>query len=191
MPCCDDPFLAERGFDAENHDWMVPYPKAFVIPSGISPGGKPLAFEDGQRSQAESNRLAQWLLDNGVELHRTTKDYVYAGQTIAKHSYVVYPDQFMRGFAYTSLAAGQDISERITQLYAPPGAWSHGQLWGADTIEVPASATFAPSVEPITVAEPAGGRRPRRRQGELVCARHPGHGRSARRPRPPARRDRR
>ena len=64
--CCDDPFLAERGFDAENHDWMVPYPKAFVIPSAISPGGKPLAFDDGQRSQSESNRLAQWLLDNGV-----------------------------------------------------------------------------------------------------------------------------
>ena len=66
VDCCDDPFLAERGFDAENHDWMVPYPKAFVIPSAISPGGKPLAFDDGQRSQSESNRLAQWLLDNGV-----------------------------------------------------------------------------------------------------------------------------
>ena len=157
VPCCDDPFLAERGFDEENHDWMVPYPKAFVIPSSISPGGQPLAFDDGQRSQSESNRLAQWLLDNGVQLHRTTKDYVYAGQTIAKHSYVVFPDQFQRGFAYTSLAAGQDISERITQLYAPPGAWSHGQLWGADTIEVPAGATFAPKVEPITELNPQVG----------------------------------
>ena len=53
VDCCDDPFLAERGFDEANHDWMVPYPKAFVIPSGISPGGKPLGFDDGQRSQAE------------------------------------------------------------------------------------------------------------------------------------------
>ena len=157
VACCDAPFLAERGFDAENHDWMVPYPKAFVIPSAISPGGKPLAFDDGQRSQSESNRLAQWLLDNGVALHRTTRDYVYGGQTIAKHSYVVYMNQFMRGFAYTSLAAGQDISDRITQLYAPPGAWSHGQLWGADTIEVPASATFAPKTEPITDLNPQVG----------------------------------
>ena len=157
VSCCDDPFLADRGFDAENHDWMVPYPKAFVIPSGISPGGKPLDFDDGQRSQSESNRLAQWLLDNGVALHRTTRDYVYGGKTIAKHSYVVYMDQFMRGFAYTSLAAGQDISDRITQLYAPPGAWSHGQLWGADTIEVPASATFAPKTEPITALNPEVG----------------------------------
>jgi len=157
VACCDDAFLIDRGFDAENHDWMVPYPKAFVIPSGISPGGKPLGFEDGQRSQSESNRVAQWLLDNGVALHRTTKDYVYDDQTIAKHSYVVYMNQFMRGFAYTSLAAGQDISDRITQLYAPPGAWSHGQLWGADTIEVPSSATFAPKTEPISGLNPQVG----------------------------------
>ena len=136
---------------------MVPYPKAFVIPSHISPGGKPLGFDDGQRSQSESNRLAQWLFDNGVELQRTTKDYVYDGKTIAKHSYVVYMNQFMRGFAYTSLAAGQDISDRITQLYAPPGAWSHGHLWGADTIEVPAAATFAPKTEPISSLNPQVG----------------------------------
>jgi hypothetical protein len=35
---------------------MVPYPEAFVIP-----------FDgDGQRSDAEANRMVQWLLDNGV-----------------------------------------------------------------------------------------------------------------------------
>ena len=157
VACCDAAELADRGFDEANHDWMVDYPKAFVIPSGISPGGKPLAFEDGQRSQAEANRLAQWLQDNGVELHRTTKDYAYGGQTLAKHSYVVYMDQFMRGFAYTALSAGQDISDRITTLYAPPGAWSHGQLWGADTIEVPADATFAPKIEPINDLNPLTG----------------------------------
>ena len=46
-------------------------------------------------------------------------------------------DQAFRGLAYTALSAGQDISDRITQLYAPPGAWSHGLLWGADVIEIP------------------------------------------------------
>ena len=156
VDCCDGE-LGTRGFDAANHDWMVDYPEAFVIPNGTSPGGKPLAFDDGQRSQAEANRVAQWLLDNGVELQRTTKDYVYGGQTIAKHSYVVEMDQFMRGFAYTALSAGQDISDRITTLYAPPGAWSHGQLWGADTIEVPAGATFAPNTEPLTTLEAFNG----------------------------------
>ena len=155
--CCEAQDLIDRGFDETNHNWMVPYPKAFVIPSHISAGGRPLDFDDGQRSQAESNRLAQWLIANGVQLHRTIKEYVYGGQTIAKHSYVVYMNQFMRGFAYTALSAGQDISDRITQLYAPPGAWSHGQLWGADTIEVPAAATFAPKVEPIAATNPQVG----------------------------------
>jgi Zinc carboxypeptidase len=152
--CCDDTLVKDRGFTEDQHNWMVPYPRAFVIPYGGSPGGHPLAFDDGQRSQVEANRLAVWLLDNGIHLHRTTKDYLYQGQTIAKHSYVVFMNQAPRGLAYTALAAGQDISNRITQLYAPPGAWSHGQLWGADTIEVPVSATFAPKVEPITSVNP-------------------------------------
>ncbi len=155
--CCSDPVIAGLGFTEAEHDWMVDYPQAFVIPEGGSPGGHPLGFDDGQRSPAEANRLAQWLLDNGIQLHRTTKDYVYQGQTIAKHSYVVLMDQALRGIAYTALSAGQDVSTRITQLYAPPGAWSHGQLWGADTIEVPASATFAPKVAPITSLNPLKG----------------------------------
>ncbi|HEX5901552.1 MAG TPA: M14 family zinc carboxypeptidase [Actinomycetota bacterium] len=155
--CCGDPVIAGLGFTEDEHNWMVDYPQAFVIPEGGSPGGHPLAFEDGQRSPAEANRLAQWLLDNGIQLHRTTQSYAYGEQTIPRHSYVVFMDQPLRGIAYTALSAGQDISERITQLYAPPGAWSHGQLWGADTIEVPADDTFAPKVEPITSLNPLQG----------------------------------
>jgi hypothetical protein len=155
--CCDDPLLLSRGFDELNHNWMVEYPQAFVIPNGSSPGGHPLGFEDGQRSQAEANRLVDWLMANGVRVERTAQDYVYNGQTIPKKSYVVPMTQVMRGFIYTSLSAGQDISERITQLYAPPGAWSHGQLWGADTIEVPAGATFDPKTTPISTTEPLTG----------------------------------
>ena len=54
----------------------------------------------------------------------------------------------MRGLAFTALAAGMDYSVRINQLYAPPGGWSHGLMWGADTVEVPrGDATFAPTTE--------------------------------------------
>jgi hypothetical protein len=155
--CCDDPVIEGLGFTEAEHNWMVDYPQAFVIPEGESPGGHPLAFDDGQRSPAEANRVARWLVDNGIQLHRTTKDYAYGGGTIPKHSYVVFMDQALRGIAYTALSAGQDVSARITQLYAPPGAWSHGQLWGADTIEVPATDTFAPKVEPITSLNPLQG----------------------------------
>ena len=54
---------------------------------------------------------------------------------------------------------GQDISDRISQLYAPPGAWSHGSLWGADVVEIPAGdASFNPATTPVAdVNELQGG----------------------------------
>jgi hypothetical protein len=137
--CCDDPLVASRGFTEDQHNWMVEYPEAFLIPAG-----------GAQRSDAEANRLAQWLLDNGVEVNRTDQDLVWRGTTYPAGSYVVFMEQAFRGFAYTALAAGQDISERITQLYAPPGAWSHGLLWGADVLEIPAGDTsFNPTTVPV------------------------------------------
>jgi hypothetical protein len=73
-------------------------------------------------------------------------------------------DQAFRGLALTALDEGQDISERITQLYAPPGAWSHGALWGADVVEIPAGdATFHPRTFPVRAPAPlSGGVRPGR-----------------------------
>ncbi len=144
--CCDDPLLSGRGFDEANHNWMVPYPTAYVIPFDGA----------GQRSDAEANRLARWLLDNGIQVHRTTKDFSWkpVGSSVRtfvpERSYVVWMDQPFRGLALTTLSAGQDISDRITQLYAPPGAWSHGLLWGADTLEVAAGdKLFKPRTVPI------------------------------------------
>ena len=141
--CCDDPLIASRGFTEDQHNWMVEYPEAFVIPFV---GGS--ADETVQRSDAEANRLVQWLLDNGVRVHRTDADYDWTGTTFPAGSYVVPMDQAFRGLAYTALAVGQDISDRISQLYAPPGAWSHGSLWGADVVEIPLG---DPSFDPTTV----------------------------------------
>ena len=45
--------------------------------------------------------------------------------------------QAHRGLADTALGIGDDISASISQLYAPPGAWSHGYLWGADIVTIP------------------------------------------------------
>jgi zinc carboxypeptidase len=133
--CCDDPLLAQRGFTEDQHNWMVEYPKAYVIPFG---GG-------GQRSDAEANRLAKWLLDNSVEVHRATRDFTWGGTTYPKGSYVIGMDQAFRGLALTVLSAGQDISDRIARLYAPPGAWSPGHIWGADVVEIPrGDASFDP-----------------------------------------------
>ncbi len=145
--CCDDPLVASRGFDEANHNWMVEYPRAYVIPRE---GG-------GQRSDAEANRLAQWLLDNGIEVNRATTRFTWDGETYPAGSYVVFMNQALRGLALTALSPGQDISDRITQLYAPPGAWSHGSLWGADVVEVPRGAAFAPPAREIGAPTPLQG----------------------------------
>jgi hypothetical protein len=137
--CCDDPLVAGRGFTEDQHDWMVEYPKAFLIP-----------FQGTQRSDGEANRLVGWLLHNGIEVDRTTEPLTWQGTTYPTGSYIVSMEQALRGFAYTALAAGQDVSNRISQLYAPPGAWSHGLLWGADVLEVQAGdESFAPATVPV------------------------------------------
>ena len=116
--CCPAPF------DVANN-WMREYPDAYVIPVGA-----------GQRSDAEANRLVEWLFFNGIRVWELKKDTRYNGQTIAKGSYVVNMKQAHRGLAETALGIGDDISASISQLYAPPGAWSHGALWGADVVQI-------------------------------------------------------
>jgi len=157
--CCDDPLVAGRGFTENQHNWMVEYPKAFVIPFVGGTADQVSPHRGAQRSDAEANRLTEWLLQNGVQVGRTQADVVWAGTTFPAGSYVVSMRQAFRGFAYTALTAGQDISERISQLYAPPGAWSHGSLWGADVVEIPAAdASFNPTTTPVVdVNELQGG----------------------------------
>jgi hypothetical protein len=130
--CCEPPF------DPEFHNWMQDYPKAYVIPVG-----------DGQRSDAEANRLVQWLLDNQVEVTELERDYRFGGQEFEEDSYVVWLDQPRRGLLDTALSIGVDVSPRIQRLYAAPAAWSHGYLWGADIVTVPDGARFFPRTDDI------------------------------------------
>jgi len=133
------PMLVDLGFTDALHNWMPTYPKAYVIPWG-----------QGQRSDAAANRLAQWCLDNGIQVQRMASDFTRGSQTFQAGSYVVSMSQALRGLAWNALSAGTDIETRITDLYASPAAWSHGLLWGADTLEIPLDdATFAPSTNLI------------------------------------------
>ncbi|MBE2314995.1 hypothetical protein DVA67_003350 [Solirubrobacter sp. CPCC 204708] len=136
--CCPAPFDTD-------HNWMVEYPTAFVIPVGA-----------GQRSDAEANRLVRWLLENQVEVHTLNAAASFGGQTFAAGSYVVPMKQARRGMAHTALSVGTDISARISRVYAPPTAWSLGYLWGADTVTIPAGASFSPASTKITAPVPAG-----------------------------------
>jgi hypothetical protein len=132
--CCAAPYTTD-GF------WMREYPLAYVIPLGT-----------GQRSDPEANRLVDWLLTNGIIVDEMKQDTVYQGTTIEKGSYVVWMTQAHRGLADTALSIGTNISGLIGQLYAPPGAWSHGYLWGADTLVIPRDASFAPITNRVTKA---------------------------------------
>jgi hypothetical protein len=148
--CCDDLLIASRDFTEDQHNWMVEYPTAYVIPFVGGPAGKTSPDRGAQRSDAEANRLVEWLFHNGILVERTNQDFTWEGQTFPKKSYVVWMDQALRGIALTALSAGQDVSDRITQLYAPPGAWSHGELWGADVVEIPRDDdSFNPKTIPI------------------------------------------
>ena len=123
---------------AADHDYMTDYPRAHVIPVGV-----------GQRSDVEAKRLVDFLLANDIEVTQLERDYRFSGRTFAKGSYVVWMNQFLRGLGNTILSVGDDISDRVTQLYAPPGAWSNGFLWGADVVTIGRDRGFSPSTGPV------------------------------------------
>jgi len=129
--CCPPPF-------DQNNNWMYEYPKAYVIPLG-----------HGQRSDAEANRLVEWLAFNGVRVHELKDATTFDGQSFEKQSYVVWMTQARRGLAETALSIGVNVSNSISQLYAPPGAWSHGFLWGADVVQIARDAPFFPDTRQI------------------------------------------
>jgi Zinc carboxypeptidase len=125
-------------FQQPENYWMTEYPKAYVIPKG-----------EGQRSDPEASRLVRWLVSNGIRVEELHKGYQYGSTRLEAGSWVVFMDQALRGLADTALGPGQDVTPRISILYAPPGAWSHGFLWGADVISIPDSATFAPKTKEV------------------------------------------
>lgn len=135
---------------AADHDYMTEYPRAHVVPVG-----------EGQRSDAEAERLVEFLIANNVAVEGLEEDYEFDGRLFKRGSYVVWMDQALRGLANTMLSVGDDISDRVSRLYAPPGAWTNGFLWGADVVTIPREGDFAPSSSPIRrPREAAGGLRP-------------------------------
>jgi Zinc carboxypeptidase len=130
----------------EDHDYMTPYPRAHVIPVG-----------NGQRSDAEAKRLVDFLLANDIEVRQLRRDYRFGNRTFQAGSYVAFMDQALRALGNTMLGIGDDISDRVTQLYAPPGAWSNGFLWGADVVTIGRDRRFTPNTSPVEQTDPVEG----------------------------------
>jgi hypothetical protein len=142
----NDPTDQSKQFRNPETYWMHEYPQAYVIPIGA-----------GQRSDVEARRLVRWLLENGIRVDRLKKDYDVGATHFDEGSYVIFMDQALRGLADTALGPGVDVSDRIGVLYAPPGAWSHGELWGADVVTIADGAAFNPkSKRTETVITPPG-----------------------------------
>ena len=129
-----------------DHDYMTPYPRAHVIPVGA-----------GQRSDAEAKRLVDFLLGNDIEVRQLRRDYRFGGRTFQAGSYVVFLDQSLRALANTMLDVGDDISDRVTELYAPPGAWSNGFLWGADVVTIERDRRFTAATRAVEQADRVAG----------------------------------
>jgi Zinc carboxypeptidase len=100
-PCCPPPF------DVANN-WMHEYPEAYVIPVGR-----------GQRSDAEANRLVEWLFFNGIRVWELEKSASFQGQTFDAGSYVVSMNQAFRGLADTALGIGVDARVRRRRAVDP------------------------------------------------------------------------
>ena len=126
----------------EDHNYMTPYPRAHVIPVG-----------GGQRSDAEAKRLVDFLLANDIEVRQLRRDYRFGNRTFAAGSYVVFLNQSLRALGNTMLDVGDDISDRVTELYAPPGAWSNGFLWGADVVTIGRDRRFTPNTSPVETTD--------------------------------------
>ena len=135
----EDPTDQSRQFRNVENYWMNEYPQAYVIPVGGT-----------QRSDAEAYRLVRWLMENGISVRRITEPSAYEGKQFQAGSFVVFMDQALRGLADTALGPGVDVSDRIGVLYAPPGAWSHGELWGADVVTIADGVKFKPDTERLT-----------------------------------------
>jgi Zinc carboxypeptidase len=138
-------------FQQQENYWMHEYPQAYVIPMGPS-----------QRSEPEAIRLIRWLLANGIRVEELDDDYRLGSARFEEDSFVVPMDQPLRGLADTALGPGVDISDRIGVLYAPPGAWSHGELWGADVVTIADGVPFRPDTDRI--------RRPEDVEGGIVSS---------------------
>ena len=86
------------------------------------------------------------------------------GQQVDGGSYVVDMAQAHRGLAETALGIGVDVSSRIGILYAPPAAWSHGYLWGADIADAGDAVAEDGETDP-DIADGAGRERTRFQSG--------------------------
>lgn len=139
----------------ETDVYTTEFPRAYVIPLG-----------DRQRSETNAGLLVEQLLHHNIEVRQAPGEFTLGGVTYPAGSYVIDMHQPLRGLGNALLADGQDISERVPEMY-DISAWSLPLLWGVtvdrhgtsgEALELPASDTVtAAAVTNSSVAEAAAG----------------------------------
>jgi hypothetical protein len=128
------------------------YPDAYVITAG-----------DAQRSASAAARVAQFLIDNDVGVHRAWRPLQLGGRSYEAGSYVVGMRQAKRGLANTILDTGRDVTTNFPTMY-DISAWSQGELWGATVERVEQGTPDAQALRPAAEAAPSGSVAPGRRR---------------------------
>ena len=143
--------------------YTTTFPRSYVIPAGAR-----------QHSVPAVKRLLNLLIESGARVTQATAAFTAGGNSYPVGSYVVDMHQPKRGLVNSLLEPGIDLTDRVDDLYAGPGAWSQGLTWGAtvDTLwsELPTVARErvlrrcrrgpAARRQPGPAARPAGRRRP-------------------------------
>ncbi|PZF81628.1 M14 family zinc carboxypeptidase [Jiangella anatolica] len=139
----DDGLALSLALGANKETFLQDYPRAYVI-------------EAERRGDAAAARLAQFLLDNDVEVHQARRPFTAGGVRYPAGAYVVDMFQAKRGLANTILDVGRDVTTNFPTMY-DISAWSQASLWGADVATVPAGGALETrALSEIDVVAPTG-----------------------------------
>jgi hypothetical protein len=118
-PLRDIPDGYVPGWGPEDN-YKTTFPRSYVIPAG-----------EGQHSETAAARLVDLIVDSDGRVWRAKSDFTANGKSYKAGSYVIDLHQPKRGLVNSLLEPGADITDRVDDLYAGPGAWSQGLTWGA------------------------------------------------------------
>jgi hypothetical protein len=100
--------------------YTTTFPRSYVIPAGAR-----------QHSVPAVKRLVDLIIGSGGRVTQATAAFTAGGTNYPAGSYILDMHQPKRGMVNSLLEPGIDLTDRVDDLYAGPGAWSHGLTWGA------------------------------------------------------------
>ena len=126
-------------------NYNTTFPRSYVIPAGTR-----------QRSAPAAKRLVDLLIASGGRVTQAKAAFTAAGNSYPAGTYVINLHQPKRGIVNSLLEPGIDLTDRVDDLYAGPGAWSQALTWGA-TVDTLWDVLPAVETERVSAGVSAGG----------------------------------